>query len=183
MITAIGSTWEVLESRGYETSWITIGDRTLKAHGRVVGTVPQPYWITYELTTGDAFVTERLRVTVESPSAEPRELDLRQDNGHWTANGRHLPELDGALDCDLGLSPLTNAMPVLRHRLHQVPGEQEFLMAWVSVPDLTVRPSRQTYTHLAPARVRYSAGDFRSDLTFDRDGVVLEYPGLARRLP
>ncbi|MFJ5994815.1 putative glycolipid-binding domain-containing protein [Streptomyces sp. NPDC092370] len=41
-------------------------------------------------------------------------------------------------------------MPVLRHGLRRTPGERDFLMAWVSVPDLTVRPSRQTYTHLEP---------------------------------
>ncbi|MEU8294255.1 putative glycolipid-binding domain-containing protein [Streptomyces pseudogriseolus] len=89
--------------------------------------------------------------------------------------------LDGALDCDLGLCPLTNTMPVLRHGLHRTPGEREFLMAWVSVPGLTVEPSRQTYTHLGPGRVRFASGDFRSDLTFDEDGCVVDHPRLARR--
>ncbi|MEU1935614.1 putative glycolipid-binding domain-containing protein [Streptomyces coeruleorubidus] len=55
-------------------------------------------------------------------------------------------------------------------------------MAWVSVPDLAVRPSRQTYTHLAPGRVRYASGDFRSDLEMDEEGYVVEYPSLATRL-
>jgi hypothetical protein len=54
------------------------------------------------------------------------------------------------------------------------------------VPDLTVRPSRQTYTHLARtergARVRYAAGDYRSEVEFDPDGLVVDYPGMARRL-
>jgi hypothetical protein len=55
------------------------------------------------------------------------------------------------------------------------------------VPDLTVRPSRQTYTCLARtergARVRYAAGDFRGEVEFDADGLVLDCPGPARRLP
>jgi uncharacterized protein len=78
-------------------------------------------------------------------------------------------------------------MPVLRHGPHLAPGEREFLMAWVSVPDLRVRPSQQTYTHLGRtgrgARVRYAAGDHRSDVEFEADGLVLDYPGMARRLP
>jgi hypothetical protein len=158
----------------------------LRAHGRAVGTVPEPYWITYALDTSDGFVTRRLLVTAESARGS-RALDLRHDGaGGWTANGERLPGLDGALDCDLGPCPLTNTMPVLRHGLHLAPGEREFLMARVSVPDLAVRPSRQTYTHLGPGergtRVRYASGDFRSDIAFAPDGFVTDYPDLARRL-
>ncbi|MFG1810295.1 putative glycolipid-binding domain-containing protein [Streptomyces sp. NPDC049040] len=178
--------WDVVESRGYETSWITLGPGTLRARGRAVGTVPEPYWISYELETGEDFVTRRLRVAAETEHAT-RELDLRRDSdGSWTAGGTPLPGVEGAFDCDLGRCPLTNTMPVLRHGLHLAPGERRFLMAWVSVPDLTVRPSHQTYTHLArsggTARVRYAAGDHRSDLTLDDAGLVLDYPGLAHRL-
>jgi len=71
---------------------------------------------------------------------------------------------------------------VLRHGLHRAGGEREFLMAWVSVPDLAVRPSRQTYTPLGGGRVRYSSGTFRSDVLFDADGFVADYPELATRL-
>jgi hypothetical protein len=186
MVTSHVPTWEVTESAGYETSWIELGDRILRARGRAVGTEPQPYWISYELETGEDFVTSRLRVSAET-SAGSCDLDLRRDDGgRWTANGTYLPGVDGALDCDLGLCPLTNTMPVLRHGLHLAPGERDFLMAWVSVPDLTVRASRQTYTHLARtergARVRYAAGDYRSDVEFDPDGLVVDYPGMARRL-
>ncbi|MFH0515960.1 putative glycolipid-binding domain-containing protein [Streptomyces sp. M41] len=175
-------TWTVSESRGVETSWVELGGDVLKGHGRAVGTVPQPYWISYELDTADGFVTRRLKVTAESADGV-RTLDLRHDgSGRWTANGEAVPGVAGALDCDLGLCPLTNTMPVLRHGLHRAPGERDFLMAWVSVPDLSVLPSPQTYTHLAPGRIGFVSGDFRSDIEFDDDGLVLDYPGLAARL-
>ncbi|MEU3485442.1 putative glycolipid-binding domain-containing protein [Streptomyces massasporeus] len=174
--------WEVSGSQGFETAWVQLGEGVLRARGRAVRTVPEPYWISYALETGDGFVTRRLTVTAETGDGA-RELDLRHDGqGGWTANGEPLPAVDGALDCDLGLCPLTNTMPVLRHGLHREPGEREFLMAWVSVPDLAVRPSRQTYTHLGPGRVRYASGDFRSDVEFDEEGYVLDYPSLATRL-
>lgn len=187
MVTSRVITWEVMGSQGYETSWITFADGTLRARGRAVGTSPQPYWISYELDTTDGWVTRRLRVTAETASGI-RALDLRHDGeGRWTADGERLSAVDGALDCDLGLCPLTNTMPVLRHGLHLASGQREFLMAWVSVPDLTVRPSRQTYTHLGRTadgggRVRYASGSYRSDLEFDADGCVAAYPTLARRL-
>ncbi|MFJ8630056.1 putative glycolipid-binding domain-containing protein [Streptomyces sp. NPDC093568] len=174
-------TWEVLGSGGFETAWAELDGDALRGRGRAVGMDPWPYWISYELDTSDAFVTRRLRVTAESADGV-RTLDLRHDGtGRWTANGERLPEVDGALDCDLGLCPLTNTMPVLRHGLHRAPGEREFQMAWVSVPDLTVVASRQTYTHLGPGLVRFVSGDFRRDLVFDDDGFVVDYPGLATR--
>ena len=50
-------------------------------------------------------------------------------------------------------------------------------------PELTVRPSRQRYDHVAPGTVRYTdlgvfAG-FTEEVTFDEDGLVTRYPGLA----
>ncbi|MFF8970950.1 putative glycolipid-binding domain-containing protein [Streptomyces sp. NPDC014995] len=186
MTTSRVLTWDVMASRGYETAWAEYGEGVLRARGRAVGTLPAPYWVAYELDTGDGFVTRRLRVTVET-AARSRTLDLRRDErGGWTADGERLPGFEDALDCDLGLCPLTNTMPVLRHGLLREPGERRLLMAWVSVPDLTVRPSWQTYTRLGPsgrgARVRYASGSFRSDVEFDGDGFVVDYPQLARRL-
>ncbi|MGW0363857.1 putative glycolipid-binding domain-containing protein [Streptomyces sp. NPDC002990] len=180
-------TWEILPSRGYSTAWLDLTERRLTARGRDMGLLPEPYWVTYTLDTADDYVTSRLYATVETAGAT-RTLDLRNDAGRWTVDGAYRPDLDGALDCDLGLCPLTNTMPVLRHGLHRQPGTEPhpFLMAWVSVPGLEVSPIRQTYTHLARAehgaRIRYESGDFRSDVEFDVDGLVLDYPVLATAL-
>ncbi|MBW5486239.1 putative glycolipid-binding domain-containing protein [Streptomyces bambusae] len=203
--------WEVMASRGFETAWVELGGGAaggaprggLRARGRAVGTEPAPYWISYTLETDEDFVTRRLHVTAEDADGA-RELDLRRSGSgsgsgseggadlaggaaRWTADGEPLPGLDAALDCDLGLCPLTNTMPVLRHGLLDRPGERQLLMAWVAVPELTVHPSRQTYTHLGRtggggARVRYASGDFVSDIEFDADGLVVDYPELAHRL-
>jgi hypothetical protein len=58
-------------------------------------------------------------------------------------------------------------------------------MAFIQVPTLEVTPNRQRYTFLrrvdAGAKVRYASGSFRSDLTIDEDGFVLDYPQLGRR--
>ncbi|MFI2214868.1 putative glycolipid-binding domain-containing protein [Streptomyces sp. NPDC020141] len=189
MIESSTLTWEVTGSRGYETAWVDLdpGRSLLRARGRAVGTDPEPYWISYALETGEAYVTRELRVRAES-AAGARELVLRRDgDGRWSADGAPLPELTGALDCDLGLCPLTNTMPVLRHGLHRRAGEHRFLMAWVRVAELTVHASPQTYTGRGPdgdggAVIRYASGDFRSDVRFDADGFVVDYPELARRV-
>jgi uncharacterized protein len=178
-------TWQVSESRGFETAWVDLGERSLAARGRAVGAVQDPYWLSYELETRDEYVTSRLLVTVET-AAEIRRLDLHHDDtAGWTVNGAPRPDLADAADCDLGLSPLTNTMPVLRHRLHDDAGTHTFTVAWVSVPDLTVHRQTQSYTYLGVtglgAVVRFESGDFRNDLVFDEHGLLLDYPGLASR--
>lgn len=63
-----------------------------------------------------------------------------------------------------------------------------FLMAWVSVPDLRVVPSRQRYEHVGERDgrlvVRYVGEhrDFVGELELDDDGFVLLYPELAERV-
>ena len=178
-------TWRVIPSGGLETAWVTLGSSSLSARGRAVGIDPSPYWLEYELETGDDYITRALDVTVQT-AEDTRRLELRHEDGGWAANGDPLPLLSGALDCDLGLCPLTNTMPILRTELQAKPGRHEFLMAWVGVPELTARPSRQIYTHLgavsAGTRVRYKSGDFTSDLLIDDDGFVVDYPQLATRI-
>ena len=51
--------------------------------------------------------------------------------------------------------------------------------------DLCVRRDGQRYVPLGGQRVRYEAldGSFTAVIVFDADGLVLDYPGIARRVP
>jgi hypothetical protein len=185
---------------GAELAEVTREASTLAAMGVAIGTEPVPYRLDYHLATVDGYVTARLLVRARG-NGWRRSLDLqRAGSGGWTctaeaegsldlpAPGGDVAEMAGALDCDLAFSPLTNSMPVLRHRLHEGGGPLDFVMAWVSVPDLAVGPSRQRYTFVrreARARVvRYESLDseFVEEIVFDDDGMVLDYPGIARRV-
>ncbi|HZD69202.1 MAG TPA: putative glycolipid-binding domain-containing protein [Actinomycetes bacterium] len=205
--------WAKDDDAGVELVEVTLDERALSASGVAIGGEPVAYRLDYALETGPGFVTTRLEVTARGEGWR-RTLDLRRGaSGEWTASastdgdppaaldppgaggaGRdgsphRLPGLDGALDCDLGLSPLTNSMPVLRHRLLEREGSIDFLMAWVSVPDLGVQHSRQRYTaprSLAGGNrlIHFESLDstFTADLSFDRDGLVIDYPGIGHRL-
>jgi hypothetical protein len=83
---------------------------------------------------------------------------------------------------DVGLSPLFNSLPVWRDRLLDEGDARDYVMRFVSVPDLAVVEAEQRYEPLGEGRVRFSSGDFAADLTFDDTGLVLEYEGLAERL-
>jgi hypothetical protein len=130
-----------------------------------------------------------------------RKLDLRRTRaGKWSirasatgsvvlpAPGGDVADFAESLDCDLALSPLTNTMPVLRHGLLEGGGPLDFVMAWVSVPDLSVQRSGQRYAFVrregGNSIVRYesSSRDFVAEITFDSDGLVTAYPGIGRRI-
>jgi hypothetical protein len=176
--------WRGVEEWRAEAARIELDAESLSASGTQISDHPSPYRLDYELETGEGFVTRSLRVEIRGTEGK-RSLDLRRDAaGGWSADAEGL---DDALDCDLGFSPLTNAMPILRHRLHGEPGSEEFTMAWVSVPQLTIHAARQRYTHLRPGRVRFESLDgefegFTADLELDDDGLIVRYPELAQRV-
>ena len=145
-------------------------------------------------------MTSQLRVTSRGAGWR-RRLDLRCDSsGAWDiatdqdgdvdlpAPGGDASLLHAALDCDLGLSPVTNMMPILRHGLLAGGGPIELVMAWVAVPALTVHADAQRYRHLQSAVgrhvIRFEAvdGSFAADIAVDADAIVIDYPGIATRL-
>jgi uncharacterized protein len=83
---------------------------------------------------------------------------------------------------DLGLSPLFNSLPVWRDGLLEDGQARDYVMRFVSVPDLEVLESRQRYEPLGGRRLRFSSGDFTAVLDFDDDGLVVRYEHLAERV-
>lgn len=177
--------WQVVETAGFESAWISLDGAALHADVLALGQLPEPYRLAYTLRTDERGATTRLRATTTTPTGRA-ELDLCRSADTWTVNGWVRPDLAGALDCDVACSPLTNTPPILRNRLHRTSGAARPLVAFVQVPTLAVVACEQAYTHLRPAgrgaAVRYASGTFASDLTVDRDGLVVDYPGMARRV-
>lgn len=90
--------------------------------------------------------------------------------------------LDGLDFFDLGSSPLFNSLPVLRDGLLEGGEARDYVMRWVSVPDLEVSESSQRYEPLGNRAIRFSSGSFTADLEFAEDGLVRRYEGLAERI-
>jgi hypothetical protein len=124
----------------------------------------------------------------------------RTPDDSWTAGAESVvvgPEephenwdqMTGALDIDLGYSPLFNSTPVLRDGLlAEGAPARDYLMAWVSVPDLTVTPSRQRYEPLGREGdltiIRYTNLDsgYTAKVSFDADGFVVDYEDFLERI-
>jgi uncharacterized protein len=112
---------------------------------------------------------------------DPRTIELASDGaGSWSdRSGAPLPELEGAIDVDISVTPFTNTLPIRRLRLKRGQSE-EIAVVYIRLPELTVTTDPQRYTCLEPfARYRF---DFARDVEVDGNGLVVTYPGLFKRL-
>lgn len=179
-------------------AYVELGESSMRAVG---GARAQHFSSSWELDVAAGWITRALRVTTRG-FGWARSLDLvRSSTGEWsaevTARGDvALPSpgladpgsVLGSVDCDLGLCPLTNTMPIRRlGLLERDVAERTLVMAWVEMPSLRVLRSDQVYASGPPAdpgRVRYTSfsRDFSADLIVDADGLVIEYPTLAHRV-
>jgi hypothetical protein len=189
--------WRGLRCWRAESAAIELCADGLTATGTQLGSDPVPYRLDYRLDASVGHVTRSIEIVAVGQGWR-RELDLRRDgHGRWTCrvngDGDRLPEpggdaasFEGALDCDLGFSPLTNTMPIRRRGLDRRVDAQDFLMAWIAVPELRVFASAQRYEHVRPGVVRYvdrgSFAGFAAELELDADGLVIHYPELAERV-
>jgi len=141
----------------------------------------RPHAVRYEIELDERWRTRRARVwndTVDGPGA----IVLASDGeGAWTLDGAPAPHLDGLLDVDLEASACTNTLPL--HRM-DFPSDAVVPAAavYVRALDLSVTRLDQTYRRLDEHRFAYTAeAAFTAVLEYDAAGLILDYPGIARR--
>lgn len=112
-------------------------------------------------------------------------LRLERAGTGWRVDGAPRPDLDGAEEPDLSVTPFCNTFPI--RRIPRGPGQSLTLdTAFIDGPALAVARSRQRYDHLGPGRLRYvdlglSRG-FEAELVVDGQGLVLSYEHLFARI-
>jgi len=173
---------------------VAITGRGMYAFGTATSDTFATAW---RLGVDPGWVTRRLEVASRGVDWSRNLVLERGTDGVWTGDADATGVADfpppgladpclveGAQDCDLGLCPLTNTMPIRRLGLleRHVP-ETPLTIAWVDVPSLRVIRSDQVYASAGPGRVRFRTADggFQAVLDVDRDGIVRNYPELAIR--
>jgi uncharacterized protein len=189
MATDVG--WTALRWAGLEHVIVSADPEGWRADGHMVLAEEQLTSVAYQVRCDAGFCVTGLTISVTVAAGETR-LALAADSaGHWLANDQPRPDLDGCVDIDINCTPLTNTLPI--RRLDFSAGQPHDLdVVYVSVPELSVQPVRQRYTLLTQdepgdgerdeAVYRYESGSFRADLLVDADGLVLDYPGIWRRI-
>jgi hypothetical protein len=176
--------WAALAWPGTEHLVVRTGPDGVEADGLVIALDGSPIRLRYRIRCDPDWTVRE--VVVEETGSRTR-MTFRSDGaGHWTdGSGTVVEALAGCIDVDIAATPFTNTLPIRRLRLQ--PGDSRDLrMVYLTVPELTVRAADQRYTCLdatdAGATYRYESGSFRADIRVDPDGLVVDYPGLWRRL-
>jgi uncharacterized protein len=154
------------------------------AEGAVLGAADdRPFAARFRIECDRAWRVRRMEAAVVG---DDRRILLEADGeGGWhDAAGQPLPELKGAIDVDLPVTPFTNTLPI--RRLGLTAGQSADLkVVYVLLPELTITSDPQRYVCLeTDRRFRYESldSDFVREIEVDPDGFVLDYPGLFKRV-
>lgn len=147
----------------------------------------EAFTVTYDIELDATWRTRRAIVTGRSRSSCRERLLEADSHGGWCVDGAPDPALSGCLDVDLESSSLTNALPV--HRLGLGVGDAaQVPAAYVRALDLTVERLEQRYERLDCSQDGHHlyayeapAFSFACVLEYDDAGLVMAYPGIARR--
>lgn len=128
----------------------------------------------YRVRAREDGTTRRARI-----GADSRIFIRRAPDGAWTLNGAPVPELEAAVDIDLGFTPATNTLALRRLGL-RVGEEADILAAWFDPADERLKPLPQTYRRLSETGYTYASPGFTARLEVDAQGIVRDYEGLWR---
>jgi hypothetical protein len=181
--------WSPVDAPGLEHLRLTVEASEITADGEIITTQfgNRPLRIDYWVQCDAQWRVRQLRVSTEG--IEPLAVILTSDGaGHWVdEQGNARSDLDGCIDVDIMATPFTNTLPI--RRLPWKPGQSaDLTVAYVTLPTLEVVPAPQRYTSLETGpnggRFRYESlsSGYTNELPVDGDGLVLDYPGIWRRV-
>ncbi len=178
--------WQALYAPGFEHSEIVFTPEGLTASGLVIGVENDlPFRIRYQISTYPDGSVSTVEIVDLWDTARHIEL-YGDDTGEWTdAADAPLAELNGCLDVDISVTPLTNTLPI--RRLRPQVGETHTIQAvYIEIPQMQVSAAEQRYTCLSTSPqgtlYRYEQNEFQADVLVDKDGLVVNYAGLFKRV-
>jgi uncharacterized protein len=183
--------WSPWTGPGLEHLHLLEQQEGMLADGLILGVEEQvPFRVHYVIHCD---LQWRLRaVHLSIPGSTSPSLHFFTDGGgSWTTeDGEAIPSLNGCLDVDISATPFTNTLPIRRLALQ--PGSSATLsMAYIAMPQMHIEATQQRYTCLevtsSGGRYLYESlkdgvSRFTAELPVDRDGLVLDYPGVFRRV-
>ncbi len=178
--------WQAAEGIGLEHVLLTEDSKGIHVQSSVIGVEENsPYCLQYQIHCDGRYQVR----SVEAHVIGGASLSLWTDGqGHWfDAQKQPITSIFGCIDVDITATPFTNTLPIRRVEW-EVGQQQKFLMAYILVPTLEIYADQQHYTCL----VRRDSGSiflfesmstgFTAQIVVDADGLVVDYPGLFKRV-
>jgi hypothetical protein len=172
--------WRRIDVVGLEVLALRVGKTRVRAKSTVLCVEDGGFRLDHAWELTSDWRALSLRVTRERET-----LVLERAGAGWRVNGKTWPDLDGADEPDLSVTPFCNTLVI--RRVPPSPGASLTVdTAYVNGKDLSVARSRQRYDYQGPGRFRYidlglSKG-FEADLEVDDLGLVKRYEHLFERV-
>ncbi|MFZ0628846.1 MAG: putative glycolipid-binding domain-containing protein [Nitrososphaeraceae archaeon] len=111
-------------------------------------------------------------------------IKLESDgHGNWSNDSGIITKLHGAIGIDISATPFTNTLPIRRLKLRKKQSA-EILVVYLTIPELSIDIDQQRYTCLSKNTYLFGQTNrnFAREIEVDKNGLVVTYPGLFKRL-
>jgi hypothetical protein len=175
--------WQDWDGKGIEHLVLREEAGEIVAESVVIATVEENHLaVRYRIVCDGSWRVKQVEIDQIGSGASVR---LAGDGaGKWVdGKGIAMPKLAGAIDIDLSMSPFTNTLPIRRLKLEKGKS-REILAVYILAPGFSISTDRQRYTCLGENRYRYDSvdTDFTREIEVDANGLIIDYPGLFRRI-
>ncbi|GGI44160.1 hypothetical protein BCL57_000322 [Agromyces flavus] len=176
--------WRRIDEVGLERLELSVTEAGIEAVGTVLGLDAGGFRVEHRWSLAPDWRTRTL--VVERSGAVGRvRLRIERDGDGWRVDDVRRPDLDGADEPDLSVTPFCNTLPI--RRLPTRRGAASTLdTCWIDADEMAVVRSRQQYVRRGARAVRYidlgAAAGFEADLEVDGDGLVVRYEHLFERV-
>ena len=173
--------WEDWDGQGRQHVVLKESGERVLAEGSIRVSGDAPFSAEFVVECDAAWRVRRAEIALAG--APPMHLTADGQGNWFDGEGQPLPDLRGAIDIDLSASPFTNTLPIRRCAL-AVGDSLDITTAYIAFPELSLATDPQRYTRIDLRRYRYDSrdSDFTRDIEVDDAGLVVNYPGLFRRL-
>jgi hypothetical protein len=179
--------WTAWDNSGLGHLRLAVRDSGVVADGLVLGAAEgHPFRVAYKVHCDTGWRVRAVRVGL--PGEAPKVELLSDGEGNWsTYDGQTVAYLEGCEYVDIAETPFTNTLPI--SRLDLATGESaDIFVTYFDATELQPWPEPQRYTCLEKSaqgglyRFLSLDGGFQADLPVDADGLVIDYPGLFKRI-
>ena len=175
--------WTGIEYQSIENCIVTITEEGADIKSSIIGCYYSViYKLDYQITTNHLWETTFL--TIKSQLNDiVRTANFQSDTKrNWFVNGKYIEKLNGCIDIDISLTPLTNTLPINRLKLAEKTNKQ-IQVLYLDILGQQINPVHQKYTRLSRNEYKYEnvPNNFESIITVDELGLVMKYPELFER--
>jgi uncharacterized protein len=175
--------WSSEEYHSIERCRVAVNANGVEVNGLIVGAYEgKIYDVQYSIGLNVLWQTQFIKV-ISAVEGQGKTTELASDGrGNWNSNGLPVTDLQGCIDVDIPLTPLTNTLPI--NRLQLADGEErEIKVVYADILRDDIRAVSQRYRRESKLKYHYEnvPNDFEAKILVDEFGFVVDYPGLFSR--